>query len=686
MKNQKMSTKIAAAITLVVIICISLLYVIASNRMNALMKQSEIDHMKASLHAQTNLIEEYIIHQEDLLTAFSKAPVVIDFLKNPEDPEKQKLAQEYTEKYYADLEQWEGLYIGEWNTHVIAHSNPEVVGITTREGDGLKALQTAMESANGLYNAGIIVSPASSKLTLSMYCPVFDADGQTILGYVGGGPFADELKALLDSVKETDTDTAKNSMINVQTAMYIFDNDASLMATEIQDSMLLTVLDTIKANKDDVFRELEYTNEKQERSLASYEYIAKRDWAVVSYDTEANIYKDSHKNMSFLGIICIISVIMISFLSWILIHLNMRPLKYIENSIVQLKDLNLRRSHHLDAYINKKSEIGQIATALDSLYASFQNIVLTLDSCSDSLTNTAVQMTASSALLLQCVEDNSCATTDFADHAEAINQTVQNVDGQVTEIAQVVSEVENKIHTGTDRSNLLLEKVSSMQQLANESLTKTHIQIGENQKAIENALENLQSLMRIDEMANQILDITSQTNLLSLNASIEAARAGEAGKGFAVVAGEIGNLANSSSMTATQIQEICNDTKSNIVKVQNCFDSIISFLQNDIQTQFKEFVNATNEYYTAIEEIQSIISSIDQSAKVFVNAVMDIHNQIDAVQSVSGDRIVSSVEIREKAEQTTHTTEELSIAVNQNKENAVSIRSIVDRFSEYGEM
>lgn len=637
-------------------ICISLLYLVASNRMNAMMKQSEVDHMKASLHAQTNLIEEYVRHQEDLLTAYSKSPVVADLLKHPTDSEKQKAAQEYTQKYYAGLKQWEGLYIGEWNTHVIAHSNPEVVGMTTRKGEGLKALQTAMESANGLYNAGIIVSPASSKLTLSMYCPVFDTDGKTILGYVGGGPFADELKELLDSLKASKADTTMYSMINVQTGMYIFDNDASLMATEIKDTMLLKVIDTIKANTEDTFRKLEYTNSEKKKSLASYEYVAEYDWAVVSYDTEANIYKDSHANMRFLGIICILSIIIISFLSWIFIHLSTRPLKYVENSIVMLKDLNLQRDHQLDAYINKKSEIGQIATALDSLYSSFQDIVATLDQCSDSLTSTAAKMTDSSTLLLQCVEDNSSATTDFADHAESINQTVQSVDGQVTEIAQVVSEVENKIHAGTSQSNLLLEKVSSMQHLAKESLTKTHLQIGENQRAIENAMENLQSLMRIDEMANQILDITSQTNLLSLNASIEAARAGEAGKGFAVVAGEIGNLANSSSETVANIQDICNETKSNIVKVQECFDSIISFLQNDIQTQFEEFVNATNEYYTAIEEIQVVISGIDQSARVFVNAVADIHNQIDEVQSVSGGRIVSSVEILEKAEQTTHTT------------------------------
>lgn len=686
MKNLKMSTKITAAITAVIIICITLLYFISSSHMNAMMKKSELNHMKSALQAQTNLITEYVNHQEDTLIAYSKAPAIINFLKNPANSENKKIAQNYTEKYFEDLDQWEGLYVAEWNSHVIAHSNADVVGMTTREGEELKELQNSLTEENGLYNAGIIISPASKKLILSMYCPVFDTDGKTILGYVGGGPFADGLKSLLDSMKVSDADTTNYSMINVNNGMYIFDADQSLMGTEVKDSMLLNVIDTIRKDKTALYGEQEYSDQQQVRSLSSYEYIAEHGWAVVSYDSEANIYKDAKENMKSLSILCIITVLIISVLSWILIHYNTRPLKYVQNAIIQLKKFNLKRNHQLDSYINKKSEIGQIATAIDSLYSSFQQIVVTLDKCSDSLTDSAVKMTDSSAVLMRCVEDNSAVTTEFADHTESITQTVHDVDEQVTEIAQVVSEVENKIHTGTDQSNVLLQKISNMQLLANDSLSKTQIQIGENQRAIEEALDNLQSLMRIDEMANQILDITSQTNLLSLNDSIEAARAGDAGKGFAVVAGEIGNLANSSSETATEIQSICNDTKANIVKVQHCFDTIIAFLRNDIQTQFEDFVKATNEYYTAIEEIQTIISDIDHSAQVFVNAVTDIHNQIDEVQTVSGGHIVSSSEIREKAEQTTQTTEELSIVVNKNKENAVSIRTIVDQFSSYNDI
>lgn len=675
-----MSTTITLAITLVITVCISLLYIIANKSMMSVMKKSEMANLHTSLNAQTNIIEKYLTHQENLLIAYSKSPEVIEFLKDPANIQKQAVAQEYTEKYYAGLDNWEGLYIGEWNSHVIAHSNSEVVGITTREGEGLKALQNAMIAENGIYNAGIIVSPASQKLVLSLYCPVFDDDGKTILGYVGGGPFADGLKSLLASMKIQGT---KYSMLNVESGMYIFDEDESLMATEIKDEMLLSIISTVQSDASALTGNKEYTDEDAGKSIAVYQYISEHGWILVSCDSEANIYADANASMKILRIICVVFDLMISILCWILIRISIKPLKYVEKSIIQLKELKLEKQHNLDQYINCKGEIGQIATAIDSLYDSFKDIAYTLNHCSDSLTESAVKMSDSSKILLQCVDENSNTTEQFAKHTESITDTVKRVDSEVGEIANVVSQVETKIQDGTERSDDLSEKVSQMRENVSSSLHIISMRIDENKKAISEAMLNLQSLTRIDEMANQILDITSQTNLLSLNASIEAARAGEAGKGFAVVAGEIGNLANSSSSTATEIQTICNETRVNIAKIQACFDNIVSFLQNDVQAQFEDFVKATNEYHLSIEEIQTIIRDIEQSANVFVEAVSNIKSQIDEVQNIPDNAVISTEEVMKKMERIEKTTEELSVIVNVNQDNAISIREIVGRFSVY---
>ena len=534
-----------------------------------------------------------------------------------------------------------------------------------------------MTQRNGLYDAGIIVSPSSGELILSMYCPVFDTDGKTILGYVGGGPFVEELEKQLYDLK-SENDTLRYYMINTETNMYIFADDSSLIATDIQDDMLLNIIDKIKSGE--TSGDLNY-KEGSDSFVASYQSIAEHGWAMVSYDSEENIYENVHKNMRILGLICIIFVLIISVLAFITIAISVRPLLYVEDAIIQLSNLKLEKSKRLTPWINTKSEIGKIATAMNSLYDALSGIVATLSDCSTSLSSSATAMQRSSETLLSCVADNSKSTQTFAKHSEDINATVNDVGQQISEMTMVVSDIEERIRQGNVHSSELLQKVEKMQTLANNSMVNTNTQIAENQKAIENAMEELQSLMRIDEMASQILDITSQTNLLSLNASIEAARVGEAGKGFAVVAGEIGNLASNSSKTATDIQAICNETKNNISHVETCFDQIIFFLQNDVQTQFTELVQETQDYYQSIQEIQVIISEIAEESETFVNTVQNIQNQIHAISDVPDSDHISSQDILEKARQTEETTQEMSVIVNHNKENALEINNIVERFS-----
>ncbi len=681
MKNRKMRTMLTSVITVLVVICIGLLFLSAQSGMTALMKKSALEHMKFALNAQTTLIEEYVTHQEDLLKEYGLSPVIKEYLGDLSDAEKQKAAQEYTENYFKYLDNWEGLYVGEWNTHVVAHSNPNVVGITTRTGDGLKALQKSMEAADGVYNAGIIVSPASQKLTLSMYFPLYAEDNKTILGYVGGGPFADTLETILYNLEDNQEKTTRYTMINLDSKMYIFDEDETLIATEIEDGMMLAVMEAIKNNTSSNRGDMVYEDETGVTYIVSYQYDEEHGWAVISKDSEADLYADVYKVMKELGLICVLSCIVIAALSWIFIHFSTKPLSYVTSALLDLKNLQIGKDRRLEKYINCRSEVGQIATALDSLSDSFQNIVDTLGNCSDSLTYSAGKMSNSSETLIQCVEENAAATEMFAEHTEKVNETVQQVDDEIGKIAEVVTQVETKIRIGNERSSELMEKVTKMRNVASESLVNTNKKIEENNSAIQEAMVNLQSLMQIDEMAKQILDITSQTNLLSLNASIEAARAGEAGRGFTVVAGEIGNLANSSSQTASDIQAICGETRNNIAKVQDCFDNIIAFMQNDIKVQFEAFVDATNEYNESISQIQEIIREMKDCSGVFVQSVSDIQTQIDNVQSNPSEVRVSTEDMLQKVSQTRQTTEELAEIARTNEGNAVSIREVVARFS-----
>lgn len=162
-----MSTVITTIVSAVAAACILLLFLSASRSMMVSMRNTAVDNMQTSLEAKAAIIEEYVDKAEKLLIAYSKAPVVAQLLKAPQNAQTVKAAQAYTENFYAGLEGWEGIYIAEWNTHVLTHSNPNVVGITTREGEPLKQLQDAMTAAGDIYNTGIIVSrPPGSWLCL----------------------------------------------------------------------------------------------------------------------------------------------------------------------------------------------------------------------------------------------------------------------------------------------------------------------------------------------------------------------------------------------------------------------------------------------------------------------------------------------------------------------------------------
>lgn len=184
--------------------------------------------------------------------------------------------------------------------------------------------------------------------------------------------------------------------------------------------------------------------------IANYRYIGEHGWAVVSYDSEKNIYNSVNKNMRVLGEICIIFVLVISILVFIMIVISMKPLQYIEESIIQLSNLKLQKNNKLEPWIGSKSEIGKIATATNSLHGALGEIVMTLSTCSSSLNESAVAMQNSSDVLNARVSDNSEATTTFAEHTEAINNTVVKVYQEITKITKVVSAVEERINEGND--------------------------------------------------------------------------------------------------------------------------------------------------------------------------------------------------------------------------------------------
>lgn len=679
MKNKKLSTTITITISIVAAVCILGLFLFANGSMTSVMKKNSMDNMKTSLESRQKVIEDYVNNAEDQLVSYSKGIEIVKLLENPTDSEIQKKAQKYTEDYYKELSGWEGIYAGEPNTHVIVHNNPKIVGMTTRKGEALKQLQDAMKESDRLYNAGIIVSPATKKLTLSMYCPVYKGD--EMIGYVGGGPFGEQLQKSLDALKVEGLDNASFTMINTETNTYIFSKDSKKIAKEIKDPMLLNVSESAKKGAGNQIHEIDYKDADGKDCVGVYRVLNDRGWAVVMTDTEDEIFAMANTNRNTLGFICLGSFLLIMLLTYVVIRFCLNPLKVAENAILNLKDLKLNKDERIEKYVNGKSEIGHIATAIDSLYRTFDAIIDTLNSCSVSLLKSAEKITSSSEELYDCVGDNAATVEQVVAGVTLTEEAVEQVGKEIGRISELVSDVGRKVSDGSERSEELIQEVQKMKDTANQSLDANREKMVWNENNIEKAMKELQSLSRINEMVDRILEITSQTNLLSLNASIEAARAGEAGKGFAVVASEIGNLALSSSETATEIQTICKDANKNIDYVRQCFVSILDYWKTDVTKQFTDFIDMSNEYSTSIGSIEKLIRGIQNVTDSVSDGVVAICDQMERVEGATEENSQGMERIIDKIETTKTSAEAISSVTHENQKNAEEIRDIVKKFT-----
>lgn len=385
---------------------------------------------------------------------------------------------------------FEGLYIITPSTHVLTHTSQEATGITTRTGDSLAEFQKTILAQPGLTNLGIMKSPGTGSMILSMYCPIFD--GQECIGYAGAGVYASRLMDVLPGLNIEGLPNSQYVFLNMDTGTYLYHQDESMLNTQTTDPGYLEILQRIRQNGRTQADACSYMDEQGKEQLVVYKYLKDRNWVFMVRDNAPEVYGEVLAVRITVGVLCALVAVMIILFTLMILHREGRELMVMEHAIHRLGSLELSADKELEPFYDRTDEIGMIAQTIhnvcDCLRKNIEDIGRILGAMADG--NIAVD-----------VEKNaSYYIGDFRVLAESLRCIRTNLMDVMRNIAQIAGQVDNGA-----------SQVSASAQALSQGTVE--------QK---------------DSINGIVSHIAFQTNILALNASIEAARAGSAGKGFSV--------------------------------------------------------------------------------------------------------------------------------------------------------
>ena len=657
-KNMKMSTLISLCTGLISFLCMAILFLFISSRVSDIVTGQAVGNMTTALEGQANLIEQFVADSELLLKEYASAPVVKKLLSDPENPEYIAAAQSYTEKFYSNLVEWEGVYLSNWDTKVLAHSSAGAVGMVTRTGDALEPYRKTMTgSPDGFYNGGAFVSPASKQLILNLRMAIYDDNGNPI-GLVGGGPFLSGLNKTLERVQVSAFENEDYAILDTVNSIYTYNTDNSLITMPVEDEVMLKIMAQVaEGNREGILYE--------DTHILAYRHIPKVNLIVTMSDYVSELLRESNQVQSMLIVIICIAELIIIIATIAISRLITKPLNKVTTAVNGLGELSLKKDEKIIGYTGK-SEVGEIARSVSSLTDVWQNIIVTLSNCSDALGKGSDKMLNAITALSECASDNAGTTQKLSSEVLAATEAIQKVDSDIGRMNGIMSE--SRVSNGK-RINAAKEMMDSAEVLFSNVSGKAE----KTQNDINTSIEYLNALSSINDNVKLIQNIAGQTNLLAINASIEASRAGEAGKGFAVVASEIKNLSENSSSAANAISAVCEEMNKNVANIKSCFGEIISFMKDDISAIFNDMHEISEKLKISMEEANR---DLDAMSKI----VSNIQSETSQLRDIISDNENYAGSIHEKTAVTHDMIKELDEFIGKNMETVKDINNIVTRF------
>ena len=330
--------------------------------------------------------------------------------------------------------------------------------------------------------------------------------------------------------------------------------------------------------------------------------------------------------------------------------------------------------------VTTKDEVGQMAEGINNFISRLQTIMQDLKAKSSDMGQSAEVITNQIIESNESASNVSAATEEMAASMQEISATLGQLSTGSTNILSEIQSMDESVQNGVRLVEDIKDRAAEMHQSTVQSKEKTGRTILQIRETLQTALEESRSVQKINEMTQEILSITSQTNLLSLNASIEAARAGEAGRGFAVVAGEIRGLADSSAETANNIQVISTLVTDAVEKLARNAEEMLQFVDQEIMKDYDNFVGVVEQYKQDAESVHEILSGVAENTSDISQTMDGMNTGINDISTAVEENAKGITNVADSAVTLVEAMAEIQKETENNQQISQKLNAEVNRF------
>lgn len=476
------------------------------------------------------------------------------------------------------------------------------------------------------------------------------------------------------------TDIYKDIKLGEGAEIFIVDSSGMIISSMVKESIGAeyehkAVVDEIKKNVENNVSSFDF-DIAGEKHLVSTSPIKNTEWFTVSTIPYSHINSASLEISRRIQLISLIFIITALVLSAIISLSISQPLKKLVYLIQQAKDGNL------SVRISDKSrdQIGEVVTNFNNMVDNIRTLILKVKVSSEQVMDSSSKLAVSSDQSYTASEQIAVTIQQIAEgassQAEGVTESVGYMNNLSTEIAEVNNNVSEVLKVVDDTQKITknaFNVVNSLNTKASEASTAS--------ERIAKDITNLNNEMKeIEKIIKVIVNISEQTNLLSLNAAIEAARAGEAGRGFAVVAGEVRKLADMSKESTITIGRI---VRSILEKSQLTVEAA-----NEARMAVEEQVGAVKEtdasfrsINDAMENISSQMTDVNRSVKEMIRSREKTQESIEGISAVSEEAAATAQEVSASTQEMMAGSESLSALAKELNTMAQDLAEVIKVFT-----